>query len=1340
MKEKMTSKHILKMLEEQGDIILAAINQIASGENQLALNVSDDIDVMSNIAEGLSLLAEDVNNRFVSQQEQLEILEEELKEKSLELEQAAEKLENFQAKKISVQPFKVETDANALDQGRNSTVNRLFNAGLSNGSGTGGSGTGALSKSPSILPVSADGTSTLTVPINYSNQFIGMLGFEGDDLNNLSSEDLLAVEDIAEQVGVALENQRLFDQTQVALLESQALYQISSDLNAAETTEDILQAFILTMTGMVDDIATARLWMVNTKENGEFQLQLTDLWDRAGGQATGPRDQFFELSNFPEFEKVLLNTKEPLYINSINENTFANNPVQQKLMATGLRNIIMLPLLIGNRPIGVFTIGWRVSREFSSYEVQRYSIISAQMANSLDGLQLLEETKLRARQTQIALAETHTLYRISSLLNSAESSQDIVSAIVDTMSQDKFDVARLWLAQETSSGEIWIEITESWLSDDEFDPFLKGARFQLGNYPFLDHLLRESRETALISDLAEDPQTSEDENLISTLAEPDQTSMAFLPLTIGSRLIGLFSLGWKNSQAFSANDAQRYAAIGAQLATSVDSLRLLEETQLRAEQLEKLAGLEASLSAARDENEIAMAVAREFPNARTAVHFINSDELGNPTSFETVASFEHGEFLSPSYLRQEYEINTFPCSEIWLDFPNSITSIPNIFEHEGVSNSTKEFAKQMGYPGTVILPLHRGQAWEGVITISWKEPHQLNKTEAFLLEQLREPLSAIVTSRRAQIAEQLARQESEVLYNASSALNQADSDLESFNQTIKGFSEQFGIDHTVLLLYEKDQFGNPTGLKVSTQTFSPKDYSEDMVSLNHIFSRAAFEQISEFEEVYFIENIKNKLGLTTGTKRMLEQCGFTTSGIIMPLSVSQVDIGILLFIRSEPIEFSRGVSRLATSLTPQISVAVQNRLLLSETQSRAEQLERLANIEAELSAASDINQITQTIGKEFPNSCTAVHFISSDEELNPITFETKSSYEDGKFGIPGYVHDRPFPIERMPTAEVWIENPGKIVPNVLEHENITSYSIDFIENGGYQATTIVPLHRGRAWEGVITISWKEQHTLDETETFLLEQLREPLSAIVTSRRAQAAEELARQESEVLYNASSALNQADSDLESFNQTIKGFSEQFGIDHTVLLLYEKDQFGNPTGLKVSAQTFSPEDYSEKMVSLNHIFGRAAFEQISEFKEIYFIENIKDKLGLTTGTKRMLEQCGFTTSGIIMPLSVSQVDIGFMLFIRSRPSRFSEGVSRLAISLTPQISVAVQNRLLLNQTQKRADREQKLRQLTEKVRNNTDVEAVMQTAVTEIGRLLGRKTFLYLKDNNDATGQKN
>jgi GAF domain-containing protein len=49
--------------------------------------------------------------------------------------------------------------------------------------------------------------------------------------------------------------------------------------------------------------------------------------------------------------------------------------------------------------------------------------------------------------------------------------------------------------------------------------------------------------------------------------------------------------------------------------------------------------------------------------------------------------------------------------------------------------------------------------------------------------------------------------------------------------------------------------------------------------------------------------------------------------------------------------------------------------------------------------------------------------------------------------------------------------------------------------------------------------------------------------------------------------------------------------------------------------------------------------------------------------------------------------------------------------------------------------------LREVTEKVRRSTDIDTIMKTAVQEVGRTLGRKTFIYLNqpDSSDQEGQQ-
>jgi GAF domain-containing protein len=111
------------------------------------------------------------------------------------------------------------------------------------------------------------------------------------------------------------------------------------------------------------------------------------------------------------------------------------------------------------------------------------------------------------------------------------------------------------------------------------------------------------------------------------------------------------------------------------------------------------------------------------------------------------------------------------------------------------------------------------------------------------------------------------------------------------------------------------------------------------------------------------------------------------------------------------------------------------------------------------------------------------------------------------------------------------------------------------------------------------------------------------------------------------------------------------------------------------------------------------------------------------------------GTFASSLYIPLVVGGDVIGALNlgYKEARVFKVSdEGLLRQIVTL---ISSYIENtRFLLNE-QARAQREQMLRQITQRIRSSSDVETIMRTAVQEIGRTLGRKTYIYLGNDREA-----
>ncbi|MGH2536082.1 MAG: GAF domain-containing protein [Candidatus Promineifilaceae bacterium] len=78
---------------------------------------------------------------------------------------------------------------------------------------------------------------------------------------------------------------------------------------------------------------------------------------------------------------------------------------------------------------------------------------------------------------------------------------------------------------------------------------------------------------------------------------------------------------------------------------------------------------------------------------------------------------------------------------------------------------------------------------------------------------------------------------------------------------------------------------------------------------------------------------------------------------------------------------------------------------------------------------------------------------------------------------------------------------------------------------------------------------------------------------------------------------------------------------------------------------------------------------------------------------------------------------------------PRAYDEHDQDLLTAVAGQTAIALENAQLFAQVQSRARREQILREVTARVRGTADVDTVMRTAAAEIGRALGRETFVLL-----------
>lgn len=103
----------------------------------------------------------------------------------------------------------------------------------------------------------------------------------------------------------------------------------------------------------------------------------------------------------------------------------------------------------------------------------------------------------------------------------------------------------------------------------------------------------------------------------------------------------------------------------------------------------------------------------------------------------------------------------------------------------------------------------------------------------------------------------------------------------------------------------------------------------------------------------------------------------------------------------------------------------------------------------------------------------------------------------------------------------------------------------------------------------------------------------------------------------------------------------------------------------------------------------------------------------------------------SALFVPLYVSGQAIGTLNVGIKEQQEFNDRDENLLRQIAAMVGSTIENLRFLENEQARAQREQVLRQVTQRIRSSADVETIMRTAVQEIGRTLGRRTYIQLDD---------
>ncbi len=398
------------------------------------------------------------------------------------------------------------------------------------------------------------------VPLIANDSVVGMLSISRDEPNYFTEDHAKLARAVADQAAIAVENARLFAETQQRAREMSALLDISQGIASTLEEGPLIAAILERLRGIVDYTGASILRFEGTSvrvlDFNRYQLR-ADGTERQ--PIVFPREMTPLFWDALERQGVVL--AADIRDGKIGSSEFAR--VTGPLFETAfrrMRSFLAVPLLLGDRYIGALTVSHETPGFFTQDQARLVRAVGDQAAVALENSRLFAETQRRAREMEALFRADTELFR---------------SLSVDAVFQALCDVAVEMLGADKS--------LVTTVDDDEGRYTVRASR----NIPqgSLDRMLdiRRSQPRVVLASL-EEPLVNEDARVANPVMLPvfeadGIVSTVDVPIRSAGGVRGWFGLAYTRKHAASADETRLFQALADRAAVAIDNAALYERAQ-----------------------------------------------------------------------------------------------------------------------------------------------------------------------------------------------------------------------------------------------------------------------------------------------------------------------------------------------------------------------------------------------------------------------------------------------------------------------------------------------------------------------------------------------------------------------------------------------------------------------------------------------------------------------------------------------------------------------------------------------------------------------------------------
>jgi len=440
---------------------------------------------------------------------------------------------------------------------------------------------------------SEDGRSALVAPLRVRDQVIGTIALEEtEEARRWTEGEIELVEAVSEQVALALENARLFEEAQRRLQELAVLNELSQALTTRLDVEGVLEEAYRGASRLLD---TTNFYVAfyDPKTDGiSFPLATED----------GQRAQWQSRHAGQGLTEHIIRNRGPLLI---------QDNLPERLEEIGIQLIgrtalswLGVPLTVGDRVLGVMAVQSHTTpRAYDDHDRDLLMAIASQTAIALQNAHLFEETQRRA--TQLAAA-AEVARDATAILDVGQLLDETVHLISE---QFGFYHAGVFLVDDASE----YAVLRAASSEGGQRMLGRGHKLAVGEVGIVGHVAATGKPRVALD-------VGEDAFHFATPDLPDTRSEMALPLTSRGHVIGVLDVQSTEGAAFTQEDVTTLQTMADQLATAIENARLFEQEQRHARRERLIREVTARIRGAADVESILQTTVQEVSKALGASH------------------------------------------------------------------------------------------------------------------------------------------------------------------------------------------------------------------------------------------------------------------------------------------------------------------------------------------------------------------------------------------------------------------------------------------------------------------------------------------------------------------------------------------------------------------------------------------------------------------------------------------------------------------------------------------------------------------------------------------------